>query len=349
MKTEKSGQKAELFDIYDKNRIKTGGVRRRGEKLGSGEYRMAVHVCIFDSENRMLIQQRQPFKDDWNNMWDLTVGGSAVAGESSCEAAERELCEELGLKIDLSEARPSFTVNWPGGFDDYYLIKTDVDPSTLILQKEEVQDARWADKREVLQMQEEGTFIPYWFLDRLFDMEEFYCRYRDENTGIRFKYADEDNLASWMSMAEVVRENFPGLETAEKLETYRDTVRKNMGRETAICALFGNMVIGLLLFSPKHNMLSCLAVHPGFRRRGIATRLVEMMLERLEDAGTAGDFRGNPLSVETFREGDVRGVAARAFYRKMGFEEGELCVSCEGSPSQRFYLRRRAGTVAAER
>ena len=75
--------------------------------------------------NQMLIQQRQPYKKGWPNMWDLTVGGSALKGESSFQAAERELFEELGIKIDLSEKRPAFTINFENGFDDYYLIDHD--------------------------------------------------------------------------------------------------------------------------------------------------------------------------------------------------------------------------------
>lgn len=324
-------KKTELWDVYDRDRIKTGELHKRGEKLAEGQYHMVVHVCIFNSRNRMLIQQRQPFKEGWNNMWDLTVGGSAVAGDSSQQAAEREVFEELGLKIDLSDARPDFTVNFPEGFDDYYLIRMDVDISRLALQETEVQRVRWADKEEVLKMQEEGTFIPYWFLDKLFDMGQWYQRYRSEETAIRFGPAEEKHLASWMSLVEVVRWNFPGLETEEKLTAYRETVEKSMRQGTALCALFGNMVVGILLYSVKHNMLCCMAVHPGFRRRGIAARMVEMMLEKMD--------RERPVAVETFREEDEKGAAPRAFYKKMGFEEGELCLFEESYPEQRFYLR----------
>ena len=207
----------ELWDVYDKDRVKTGKLHKRGEKLPEGQYHLAVHVCIFNGRNQMLIQQRQPFKEGWNNMWDLTVGGSAVAGDSSSQAAEREVFEELGLKINLSNVRPNFSITFPDGFDDYYLIRKEVELSDLVLQETEVQRVRWADKEEVLKMQEEGTFIPYWFLDRVFDIEQWYKQYREgnEETPLSFEYAGERRLASWMSMVEVVRDNFPGLETEE--------------------------------------------------------------------------------------------------------------------------------------
>ena len=83
----------ELWDLYDENRVKLGKTMVRGEKQPAGVYRIVVHACIFNSQGQMLIQQRQPFKSGWSNMWDVTVGGSAVSGDTSCTAVERELFE----------------------------------------------------------------------------------------------------------------------------------------------------------------------------------------------------------------------------------------------------------------
>lgn len=160
----------ELWDLYTKDREKTGKLHRRGDEMKDGEYHLVIHVCIFNSKNQLLIQQRQPFKEGWPNMWDVTVGGSALQGENSFQAAERELFEEIGLKLDLSDTRPNFTINFPQGFDDYYILEHEVDLTALRLQEEEVQAVRWVSKEEVLRMQEEGAMIPYWFLDKLFEI-----------------------------------------------------------------------------------------------------------------------------------------------------------------------------------
>ena len=53
----------ELFDLYTADRVKMNRTMVRGEPVPEGCYRIVVHVCIFDPEGRMLIQQRQPFKD----------------------------------------------------------------------------------------------------------------------------------------------------------------------------------------------------------------------------------------------------------------------------------------------
>ena len=151
----------ELFDLYTADRVKTGKTMVRGEAVPEGYYRLVIHVCVFDEAGRMLIQQRQPFKQGWSDMWDISVGGSAVAGDSSRSAAERETLEELGLSIDLAGVRPALTVYFENGFDDYYVLTKNVDLNTLCLQPEEVQAVRWAEQEEILQMIEDGQFIPY--------------------------------------------------------------------------------------------------------------------------------------------------------------------------------------------
>ncbi len=151
----------ELFDLYTADREKTGRTMVRGEPVPEGFYRMVVHVCIFSPEGKMLIQQRQPFKSGWPNLWDVTVGGNAVSGDSSRSAAERETLEELGLSIDLAGIRPTMTIYWEHGFDDYYVLTQDVDPAALRLQYEEVQAVRWAGPEEILEMIDDGRFIPY--------------------------------------------------------------------------------------------------------------------------------------------------------------------------------------------
>lgn len=87
----------------------------------------------------MLIQQRQSFKDGCPNMWDLTVGGSATKGDTSQTAIEREIYEEIGLRVDMQSVRPHLTINFDVGFDDFYLIEMDIDIDNLKLQYDEVQ------------------------------------------------------------------------------------------------------------------------------------------------------------------------------------------------------------------
>lgn len=151
----------EQWDVYTADRKKTGRLWTRGTPHTVGDYHMTIHVCVFNAKGEMLVQQRQPFKSGWPNMWDLTVGGSAISGDTSQMAAQRELAEELGLDIDFTGVRPHLTIPFEIGFDDYYLVEREVDLTTLTLQEEEVQRVAWMTEETIVNGIEEGWFIGY--------------------------------------------------------------------------------------------------------------------------------------------------------------------------------------------
>ena len=151
----------EKWDLYTLDRVKTNRVITRGDDIPKNLYHLVVHVCIFNEKNQMLIQQRQPFKEGWPNLWDVTVGGSAMIGENSRQAATREVAEELGLKINLENIPPVITKYFSEGFDDIYILEKEIDISNLILQYEEVQAVKWVSFEEILDMIRLKKFIPY--------------------------------------------------------------------------------------------------------------------------------------------------------------------------------------------
>ena len=173
----------EQWDAYDIHRVKTGEVVTRGQKPAEGQFRMVVHICIFNSEGKMLIQQRQPFKADWSNLWDISVGGCSQSGETSQDAAHRELSEEIGLDVDFTNIVPRFTINWEHGFDDFYMLEKDLDPAALTLQQEEVQAVKWASREEIIDMIRNGEFITYYesLIDMIFDMRGGYGAHSSED------------------------------------------------------------------------------------------------------------------------------------------------------------------------
>lgn len=171
----------ELWDVYDIDRNKTGLTIQRGENLPEGGFHLVVHVCVIGADGRMLIQQRQPFKKGFSNLWDVTCGGSAVMGENSRQAAQRELFEEVGLEFDFENVRAHFSVSFDKGFDDWYVIFSDPDISALKLQYEEVRAVRWATPEEILALIDEGKFIPYFkgYISTIFAMAHQYGTIRE--------------------------------------------------------------------------------------------------------------------------------------------------------------------------
>ena len=160
----------ETFDLYTYDGKKTNETMVRGTSAPEGRYRYIVHIIVFNHKGEMLIQQRQPFKSGWSGMWDVSAGGSVIAGETVQQGAEREVREELGLKLSLDGVVPALCLRFNEGFNEIYIVNADPELSTLKLQQEEVCQVKWADKDEILAMIDEGTFVTYHksFIELLF-------------------------------------------------------------------------------------------------------------------------------------------------------------------------------------
>ena len=144
------------------------------------------------------------------------------------------------------------------------------------------------------------------------------------------EYGTSMDIESWMELVKLVSWNFPGLETESDIEDHRKTVLRFMDENRALCVKKTDKVVGVLLISKKHNMICCLAVAPEYRRKGIASALLEKALSELD--------RSSDITVTTFRDNDEKGIAPRALYKKFDFVEEKLTVEND-YPVQRFVLR----------
>ncbi len=151
----------EYWDLYDRDRRPLGRVHPRGTPLSPDTYHVVVHLCLFNGEGKMLIQRRVNDKDTFPGFWDLSLGGSVLAGEDSHGAVVRECTEELGFAPRLASARPYLTVHFSEGFDDVYIATCEESELSVHLQTDEVAEIAWAGEEEVLSMIAAGTFIPY--------------------------------------------------------------------------------------------------------------------------------------------------------------------------------------------
>jgi len=162
----------EIWDIYNNNRIKTGRIHVRGEKMAIGDNITIVMVLIFDSAGQMLLQQR-PTHMTWGpGKWTMTAGGAVKAGETPTQAASRELYEELGIKMNFDGIRPNFAMTNKTAFMDYFIVRADIDLTTLAVPNEEVAAAMWASKDQMLDMIDNGQCMSYRksFVEYCFDV-----------------------------------------------------------------------------------------------------------------------------------------------------------------------------------
>ncbi|MGG0667348.1 NUDIX domain-containing protein [Lederbergia citrisecunda] len=148
----------EFWDIYDKNRIKTGRMHERGTPIPDGDYHLVVSIWIINSRQEILLAKRHPEKL-YPNMWECP-GGSALAGENSLEAALREVKEEIGIDLSSCNGELMKSERRMHNFRDVWLFTHDFSIEDTVLQPEEVIDAKWVTILELESLFNEGVVVP---------------------------------------------------------------------------------------------------------------------------------------------------------------------------------------------
>ncbi len=158
----------ELWDIYDENRLLTGRIHERGKPLAKGEYHLVVHIWVRNAKGEFLITKREKNKFPFPDRWECT-GGSALAGETSLDAALRETLEETG--IDHTDSKKTCMISYRRGdwFGDVWLFEADISLSDVTLQTGETTDKCFADKETILAMKRSQTFCDYDYIEALME------------------------------------------------------------------------------------------------------------------------------------------------------------------------------------
>ena len=315
----------ELWDAYTMDGERTGGTLVRGQPIPDGLYHLVCEVLVRHRDGSYLAMKRWHKKEDYPGWWETTAGGSALQGEDMWACVRREMKEETGLDgEEFTHIACRITADDHVIFHSF-LCTVDCDKDSVTLQEGETEAYRWLTEQEFVEFVNSGNMIPTqkrrlkkWLV------EMGYLR----KTVV--EYGCPRDMEPWMELVRSVRWNFPGLETEEALQDYRNTVLRFMGEKRALCVKAGTRIVGILLFSKKHNMICCLAVDPEYREMGIASALLKKALSHLD--GT------KDITVTTFRENDKKGTAPRALYTGFGFQPGVLCEEF-GYPTQEFVLK----------
>ena len=148
----------EIIDLYNNARqfVRTA---EKHDPIPDGLNKVAVHIWVVNSKGEFLLQQRLATAKKLPNMWGQ-IGGGAQSGETSWDACVRECSEEMGLTPTLENSILVGTWKRLNDFVDVWLVYSDVNVNDLKLQPSEVQNAKWASRQDIEQMQQNGTFIP---------------------------------------------------------------------------------------------------------------------------------------------------------------------------------------------
>ena len=159
--------KVEMWDIYDKDKKRTGRLMKRNDWcLKDGEYHLTVLGVVKRPDGKFLITKRAMDKAWAPGWWEIS-GGAAMAGEDSEDAIKREILEETGL--DVNGAKGGFLFSYhrenPGEGDNYfvdlYKFEMDFDESDVKLQDAETKDFMITDLEQIEEFANQGIFLHY--------------------------------------------------------------------------------------------------------------------------------------------------------------------------------------------
>ena len=156
---------SELWDVYTIDRKKNGKICARGEQenLLNDEFHLWVMVWIKNPETgKYLVSQRSADKDTDPLKWE-TVAGHSIAGDTSLDAALREVFEEVGITLEREKATvlatkvaltcDGFRHNW---IRDSYYFETTEEPDLQRATTNEVIQTRWLTVAEIRKMYDHG-------------------------------------------------------------------------------------------------------------------------------------------------------------------------------------------------
>ena len=163
----------EFVDILDSSGQPTQRTCLKSEAHKFGYWHPCVHIWFYTNNNEVLVQKRALIKDTFPNLWDVSVAGHVICGENLIAAAQREVFEEIGLRINKNELKEIATFKYAFKHSEYlidkefctlYISKLNVEIEKLVLQVEEVADIKLIPilrlKKELF-IKNKLRFVPY--------------------------------------------------------------------------------------------------------------------------------------------------------------------------------------------
>lgn len=153
----------ERFDVVDANDCVIGQATRK-EVHAKKLFHRAVHILVFRSDGRVLLQQRSLLKDTSPGKWTTSCSGHVDSGETYEQAALRELREEIAIEVSGIEALTEVGYHSPcaeNGWEFIRIYRTQSDQAPKG-HPHEVAALAWKTPAEVAVMlrEEAETFSP---------------------------------------------------------------------------------------------------------------------------------------------------------------------------------------------
>ena len=156
----------EKIDLYNKNKEKLNKTFiRHKDKLLDDEYYLLEQAWIINTNNEILLTRRS-FNKSYGGLWEATAG-HVKSGETDLEGIQREVREELGLKIEKSDFIFIKSLIRNQAILDVWVVKKDIILDNINIKPDEVIDVKYVsfnDFKTMLKNNEVVDNLSY-FLD----------------------------------------------------------------------------------------------------------------------------------------------------------------------------------------
>ena len=147
----------ELLDVLNEDGSFTGLSKDRTRVHQHGLWHRAIHCYVFNSQRQILMQKRSSKVDHAKDIWSIAVVGHVKAAESSFQACEREISEEIGIGPEV--LRPEFLFSYrrqavlspyyiDRQFNDIYVSFSDISTNQCSLKDPSVAEWKWIPIKE---------------------------------------------------------------------------------------------------------------------------------------------------------------------------------------------------------
>ncbi len=150
----------EIWDAYDREGNKLGFDLVRDETVPEGVFHIVVEIYTITDKKEVLITQRHEDKG-WGLKWEIT-GGSILKGETPEQGAVRELREETGIVVPVSDLNPVYSLIYkkvPAIFK-CFIVFVNKEDTAIRLQDGETVDYRYLPYDEFKTFIQTEEYVP---------------------------------------------------------------------------------------------------------------------------------------------------------------------------------------------
>jgi len=147
----------EYIEIYTKCGEPTGEKLLKSKIHKEGLFHATVHVWMFCSKDKILIQKRSKNKEINPGVWDVSVAGHIRFNENKIDALTRESKEEVNIKIEKKRLKKIGVFFNEQAYNDLtdreffhtYIYKTTSDKINLDFKNNEVDQLKFISLNEM--------------------------------------------------------------------------------------------------------------------------------------------------------------------------------------------------------